>query len=133
MQTHRTFAAAFSHRGQKPGEYAAELKKLYSKAHARRDPETTEEDLLRRFFDGLLDDKVRTQVEYVKEPKSIDEAVDGFMEANKSINSQTGDRRQWSARSTRMVAPQDEDEDEDSKHLSARVTHQSASKQVHQN
>ena len=70
VQTHRTFAAAFSHRNQKPGEspeeYAAELKKLYSMAHARRDPDTREEDLLRRFFDGLQDEKVRTQVEYVK-------------------------------------------------------------------
>ena len=33
------------------------------------------EDLLRRFLDGLYDDKARFQVEYVKEPKTIDEAV----------------------------------------------------------
>ena len=139
VQTHRTFAAAFSHRNQKPGEspeeYAAELKKLYSKAHARRDPDTREEDLLRRFFDGLQDEKVRTQVEYVKEPKTIDEAVDavvGYMEASKSMTTQT-DRRQRS--SARMVAPQedpDEDEGEDPKQLPARITRLSASKQVSQ-
>ena len=140
VQTHRTFAAAFSHRNQKPGEspedYAAELKKLYSKAHSRRDPDTREEDLLRRFFDGLQDEKVRTQVEYVKEPKTIDEAVDavvGYMEASKSITMQN-DRRQRS--SARMVAPQedpDEDEEEDPKRLPARITRLGASKQVNQN
>ena len=51
VQTHRTFAATFSHRNQKPGEspeeYAAELKKLYGKAHTRHDPDTREEELLR--------------------------------------------------------------------------------------
>ena len=140
VQTHRTFAAAFSHRNQKPGEspedYAAELKKLYSEAHSRRDPDTREEDLLRRFFDGLQDEKVRTQVEYVKEPKTIDEAVDavvGYMEASKSITMQT-DRRQRSG--ARMVAPQedpDEDEEEDPKRLPARITRLGASKQVNQN
>ena len=31
--------------------------------------------MLRRFLDGLYDDKARFQVEYVKEPRTIDDAV----------------------------------------------------------
>ena len=79
VETTRTYAALFSNRTQKSGEtveeYAAELKRLYDKAHARRDRETRKEDLLRRFLDGLFDEKVRFHVEYVKEPSDIDEAV----------------------------------------------------------
>ena len=51
--------------------YAAELKRLYDRAH---DKETRQEDLTRKFFDGLLDDQSR-QVEYFKDPKTIDESV----------------------------------------------------------
>lgn len=79
VETKKTFGAQFSKRNQKVSEtteeYAAELKRLYDKAYAKRDSETRQEDLLRRFLDGLYDDKARFQVEYVKEPKTIDEAV----------------------------------------------------------
>ena len=141
MRTHRTFAAAFSHRSQKPGEstedYAAELKKLYCKAHPRRDPATREEDLLRRFFDGLQDNTVRTQVEFVKDPKTLDEAVDavvGYLETKKGMA--TSERRLKSARSLHMVAPHpsdDEDEeektDENGQRPSARATRQGTQRQ----
>ena len=56
-------------------DYATELKMLYDKAHVRRDTETRCEDLLRRFLDGLVDDKARFHVEFIKEPTDIDEAV----------------------------------------------------------
>ena len=79
VETEKTYRVQFSNRSQKPGEtvecYAAELKRIYDKAHPRRDRNTREEDLLRRFMDGLIDEKTRTQVEYVKGPKDIDEAV----------------------------------------------------------
>ena len=79
VETKKTFGARFSKRNQKVSEsaeeYAAELKRLYDKAYSQRDSETRQEDLLRRFLDGLYDDKARFQVEYVKEPKTIDEAV----------------------------------------------------------
>ncbi|MEW8548674.1 MAG: hypothetical protein AB2693_34670, partial [Candidatus Thiodiazotropha sp.] len=79
VETSKTFGVQFSRRNQKNGEtveeYAAELKKLYDKAHARRDKETRREDLLRRFLDGLVDEKARFHVEFVKEPNNIDEAV----------------------------------------------------------
>ena len=79
VETTRTYSAQFSNRIQKSGEsvedYAAELKRLYDKAHANRDRSTRREDLLRRFLDGILDEGARFQVEYVKEPKHIDAAV----------------------------------------------------------
>ena len=46
------------------------LKCIYGKAHPRRDWETRQEDPLRRFLDALLN-----EVEYVKSPTTIDEAV----------------------------------------------------------
>ena len=79
VETSKAFWVQFSHRYQTYGEtvedYAAELKKLYDKAHVRRDTETRCEDLLRRFLDGLVDDKARFHVEFIKEPTDIDESV----------------------------------------------------------
>ncbi len=51
------------------------LKKLYDKAHSNRDNKTRAEDLLRRYYDGLLDEKARFHIEFIKEPADIDEAV----------------------------------------------------------
>ena len=56
-------------------EFSADLKRLNDKAHPNRDRETRTEDLLRQFFDGLEDEDSSLQVEYVKDPKDIDEAV----------------------------------------------------------
>ena len=79
VETTRAFQAQFSRRNQKYGEsvedYAADLKKLYDKAHLHRDKETRREDLLRRFLDGLVDDDARFHVEFTKEPVNIDDAV----------------------------------------------------------
>ena len=79
VETSKSYAAKFSSRSQKVGErveeYAAELKRLYDKAHPNRDSRTREEDLLRRFLDGLSERDAQYNVEYVKEPRNIDEAV----------------------------------------------------------
>ena len=79
IETSKSFKTQFSRRQQKSGEkvedYAAELKRLYDKAYPRRDYETRTEDLVRKFFDGVNDEKARFHVEYVKEPTNIDEAV----------------------------------------------------------
>ena len=49
----------FWKRDQKAGELeetnAAELKRLHGKAWPKRNTESTEEDLLQRFMNGLLD------------------------------------------------------------------------------
>ena len=79
VETRKTFAAQFSARCQKPvetvEEYAAELKRLYNKAYPGRNAETRNEDLLRRFLDGLYDERTRFHIEFVKEPDTIDQAV----------------------------------------------------------
>lgn len=79
IETAKTYSAQFSRRVQRPGEsirdYAADLKCLYGKAHRNRNNSTRTEDLLRRFYDGLLNTKASFEVEYHKEPKDIDEAV----------------------------------------------------------
>ena len=79
VETARSFAVQFSRRSQKYGEsieeYAADLKRLYDKAHGYRDRFCREEDLVRRFLDGLTDEDVKFEVEFHKEPRTIDEAV----------------------------------------------------------
>lgn len=79
IETSQSFAAKFSRRNQRVGEtieeYAAELKRLYDKAHSHRDRRTRDEDLVRRFLDGMIDQEARFSVEYFKEPKDIDQAV----------------------------------------------------------
>ncbi|MCG8044791.1 MAG: hypothetical protein N0E48_03760, partial [Candidatus Thiodiazotropha endolucinida] len=79
IETEKTFAAKFSQRVQKHDEtveeFAAELKRLYSKAYKYRDNKTRQEDLVRRLLDGLKDGEARFEVEYNKEPEDIDQAV----------------------------------------------------------
>ena len=79
IETPRTVAVQFSHRQQRhnesPEDFAAELKRLYDKAFPNRDMQTRREDLLRRFLDGLRDPQAKYQVEFVKDPADIDQAV----------------------------------------------------------
>lgn len=79
VETQKTFAAKFSQRVQKYDEtveeYAAELKRLCSKAYTSRDCKTRQEDLVRRFLDGLKDSEARFEIEFHKEPEDIDDAV----------------------------------------------------------
>ena len=119
VENPKTYGALFASRKQKATEsvelYAAELKKLYDKAHARRDFKTREEDLLRRFLDGLQDTKASFHVEFVKNPVNIDEAVDEV------INFQEVRRKQ--GKSTRQVnceAPEVQDSSSDDE-MSAQV------------
>ena len=79
VETKRAFASKFSQRVQKPNEtveeYAADLKRLYSKAYQQRDAKTRQEDRVRKFLDGLKDNDARFEIEYNKEPEYIDQAV----------------------------------------------------------
>ena len=79
IETPRSYASKFARRMQRNGEmleeYAADLKRLYDKAHAYRDKRTRQEDLVRKFLDGLQDDDMRFELEFSKEPNTIDEAV----------------------------------------------------------
>ncbi len=123
IETRKTFAAQFSNRNQRPNEtheeYAAELKRLYDKGHANRNLETRQEDLLRRFLDGLLDERVRFHVEYIKDPQSIDQAVDeviNFQETRRKPQFREGQFEGRNKRSTRRIEVDletDSGEDED--------------------
>ena len=79
VETEKSFAAKFTHRTQRADEtveeYAAELKRLYAKAYKNRDYRTKQEDLVRRFLNGMRDNEARFEIEYHKEPDDIDEAV----------------------------------------------------------
>ena len=80
VESRKMFADMFWKRDQKAGEleetYAAELKKLHGKAWPKRNTESTEEDLLQRVMNGLLDKKAKQQVQFVKNPTNIDNALD---------------------------------------------------------
>ena len=121
VETSKTYEVQFSNRdqnpGEKPEEYSAELKRLYTKAYKKRGADTRREDLLRRFLNGLLDTKARFHIECIKSPKDIDEAVNelvNYTETRKCIKSrdQIFDRKPKKA--VRMVRPSPSDsEDED--------------------
>ena len=75
----RAFAVQFHNRVQGDAEsvedYALELRRLYYKAYKHRDTKTREEDLIRRFLEGLKDADMSFAVEFQKDPKTFDEAV----------------------------------------------------------
>lgn len=79
IETARSYKLQFNRRDQKPGktsiQFGAELKRLYDKAYPNRNSGTRCEDLLRRFLDGLNDENARFQIEFVKDPADIDEAI----------------------------------------------------------
>ena len=120
VETSRSFSAKFSHRDQHQSEtvenYAAELKHLYDKAYSGRDQVTRREDLLRRFLDGLLDEKARLHVELVKEPHDIDEAVFevvNFLETTKKSRFVGHENKRKPTRLVRPAPDSSDDSDDD--------------------
>ena len=120
IETTRTFGSKFSNRGQRPGEsvedFAAELKSLYDKAYPNRDGVTRQEDLLRRFLDGLMDERTRVQVEFVKEPSNIDQAVYdviNFLETRRKSKPEVDKRGKTVARLVRPASDDSDDESDD--------------------
>ena len=124
IETPKMFGAQFSNRKQKQNEtvfeYAADLKRLYDKAHSNRDTQTRIEDLLRRFLDGLNDDEARFAVEFNKDLNTIDEAVNqviNFQEAKRCAEnlekSKNGKNRNKIARVAWADLDDSSDENED--------------------
>ena len=119
VETEKAFAAKFSQRVQKNDEtaeeYAAELKRLYAKAYKSRDSRTRQEDLVRRFLDGLKDHDARFEVEYHKEPTDIDTAVYhvvNFIQTRRRNSSDTYADRKFK-RSVRRTSQESDVEDND--------------------
>ena len=83
VENPETYAVMFANRSQHATEtvqdFAAELTMLYDKAHPHRDAKTRREDLMRRWLDGVRDKKAAKQVEFVKTPKTMEEAIDAFI------------------------------------------------------
>ena len=79
IESSKSYAAQFANcrqmTGQSIEDFVATLKKLYTKGFTGRAPRTRQEDLLRRFLDGLLDENARHSVEFVKNPATIEEAA----------------------------------------------------------
>lgn len=79
IETRKTYLTKFNRRvqnkGESPEDYAADLKRLYDKAHPDRDVNTKQEDLVSHFLMGLYDEQSRIHVELNKDPKTIEEAV----------------------------------------------------------
>ena len=65
----------------------AELNWVYGKAYPQWDSVSRDEDLLRRFLNGLIDQKACQQVEFVKDPANIDEALDEIVKYHESWQS----------------------------------------------
>jgi hypothetical protein len=108
IETARSFAAKFARRSQRPGEsveeFAQDLQFLYDKAHGYRDRRTREEDLVRRFLDGLRDDEIRFMVEFNKEPETINEAI--FHVVNLIQMRGQRDHDRWGRENTRRLEMQ---------------------------
>ena len=91
-------------------DYAVELKRRYDKGHSNRPPAIRQEDLLRHFLDGLLDHKAKQQVEFVKQPQSIEEAVTevvAFLESSRRT------KVDMNRKTAFMVRPCESDDDDD--------------------
>ena len=88
FQTKRTrdnWQNEFYQRELKKGEnitaYASDLKQLLHKAYPiGLTPTITDDLLLKQFFDGIKDERVRYHVKYLQQPKNMDQAVEKLQE-----------------------------------------------------
>ena len=117
IETEATFRTKFNNRKQKMGEsaeaFSSELKRLYDKAYPRRDKQTRQEDLLRRFLEGLAEEKISQTVEYVKNPEDIDRAVYEVVVLVESKNGGTrGDERRARRHGRTSMVPAYSSEDD---------------------
>jgi len=89
LESTRAFQAQFNNRNQRynetPRQYADELRKLYSKAYPGRSEKTRQEDLLRKFTEGLYSSKMRHELVNFKLPRTIDEAVSHVIEMSQTM------------------------------------------------
>ena len=123
VETQKTYAARFSQRTQRHDEtveeYAAELKRLYSKAYKNRDESTRREDLVRRFLDGLKDSEASFEIEFHKEPNDIDLAVyhaANFIQTKRRGNSEAYHDKKFK-RYARRANYEDETDDSESEYV----------------
>ena len=106
-----TYKVQFNRRSQKqsesPAEYAAELKRIYDKAYSQRDAKIRQEDLLQRFLMGLSDHNARVHLELVKEPKTIEEAVQEVITYFETTSGTTGETNTNKFKKVRQIKKDD--------------------------
>jgi len=122
LESARSFASRFNHRVQQHSEsveeYAANLKMLYDKGHPHRDRRTRDEDLVRQFLDGLLDQDARFEVEFNKEPSNIEDAVFyavSFLQITKSTHKSDWKQRRPTRRATECMEADDKQRHRDTR------------------
>jgi hypothetical protein len=125
LESAKTYSVQFSHRNQTQGElleeYAAELKRIYDKAHNNRGAAIRREDLLRRFLDGILDREASVQIEFFKQPATIDEAMQWVADLQATRSHPGGFEDNRGIRHVRMVKPIEEIEVEYDEDTTERV------------
>ena len=91
VENTKTYAAIVWKCDQEASEsektYVAELKSMYDKAYPQCDSTSQDEDLLCRFLNGLMDQRAHQQVEFVKNPANIDDALDEIVRYQESHQS----------------------------------------------
>ncbi|KAH3700776.1 hypothetical protein DPMN_075755 [Dreissena polymorpha] len=83
---------------------------LYDKGHPHRDRRTRDDDLVRQFLDGLLDQDAHFEVEFNKEPTSIEDAVFyavSFLQIMKSTHKDGWKQRRPTRRATECTMFED--------------------------
>lgn len=135
IESSRTYQTKFRRRDQKNGEhaqeYAAELKRLYSKAYPKRDPLTKQEDLVSRFLLGLTREKARVRVELNRDPHTIEEAAEyviEFEEATRYPRAEEEQQFRDKRRPTRQVKAQTADTSTDERTDATRGWSQSSNR-----
>ena len=61
--------------GQSEQELAATIKMIYGRAFPGRDWKISQEDMVSKFLEALLDDGQQTALEYPKVPETLDAAL----------------------------------------------------------
>ena len=120
VESTKTYVVMFWKRNQKASEteetYAVDLKCIYGKAYPQWDNSARKEDLLCRFLNGLLDQKARKQIEFVKDPSNIDDALDEvvkYCESGVTDDSVKEGTAQRPARAAHTNAAETENSDDD--------------------
>ena len=136
IETRQSYSVKFSRRDQQGTEkledYAAELKRLYTKAYPKRTASIRKEDLLRRFLDGVKDREASFQIEYVKEPESIDQAVFELINFKEKRSYTKGkcEGNRLNNNMARTVSLEEQDEGEDEPYSISRTEEKSKHKVV---
>ena len=96
--------------GQSVEELAAHIKWLHDKAYPNRDRKTRKEYLVSKFFEALSDSMTKAQVQFIKDPQDIDEAVEYVVNYKDTYKSRHADGRIRATKTATEVGDSGDDE-----------------------